>query len=79
MGYGLSELLGTTNDYRMHSIIILGLVGIATISAVTGINRGIQLLSKLNILIALFLMVFIFSSSELKFGNHCLIFHYMLQ
>jgi choline-glycine betaine transporter len=60
VGYGLSELLGTTNDYSIHFTIILVLVGIATVSAITGINRGIQLLSKLNILIALVLMIFIF-------------------
>jgi glycine betaine transporter len=67
VGYGLSELLGTVNDYSMHFIIILSLVGIATISAVTGINKGIQLLSKLNILIALFLMVFIFCFGPTSF------------
>ena len=67
VGYGLSELLGTANDYRMHFIIILGLIGIATISAVTGINRGIQLLSKLNIIIALSLMVFIFCFGPTSF------------
>jgi choline-glycine betaine transporter len=67
VGYGLSELLGTANDYRIHFIIILGLVGIATISAVSGINRGIQLLSKLNIIIALSLMVFIFCFGPTSF------------
>jgi choline/carnitine/betaine transport len=67
VGYGLSELLGTVNDYSMHFIIILSLVGIATISAVTGINKGIQLLSKLNILIALSLMVFIFCFGPTSF------------
>jgi glycine betaine transporter len=67
VGYGFSELLGTANDYRMHFVIILGLVGIATISAITGINRGIQLLSKLNILIALSLMVFIFCFGPTSF------------
>ena len=35
VGYGFSELLGTANDYQMHFVIILGLVGIATISAMT--------------------------------------------
>lgn len=67
VGYGLSELLGTPNDYSMHFTIILALVGIATISAVTGINKGIQLLSKLNIIIALSLMVFIFCFGPTSF------------
>lgn len=67
VGYGLSELLGVDNSYSLHLTIIAVLVGIATISAISGINRGIQLLSALNIIIAVSLMAFIFAFGPTSF------------
>lgn len=56
VGYGLNDLFGLPNTYLTQSLIILFLICIYTISTVTGIQRGIQLLSTFNVFLALFLM-----------------------
>jgi glycine betaine transporter len=55
--YGMHTIFGVPDTYATQLIIIIGLVTIATISAVTGIHKGIQLLSNINVLVTLFLMV----------------------
>jgi len=67
VGYGLSEIIDIDNSSTLHLSIIFALVGIATISAISGINRGIQFLSALNIIIAIGLMVFIFAFGPTSF------------
>ena len=49
VSFGLSELFGLTNDYSTQLLIILGLIAIYTVSAVSGVTRGIQILSSFNI------------------------------
>ena len=39
--------------------IIICVVAVSTISAVTGINKGIQIISDLNVKLAILLMVFV--------------------
>ena len=58
VSYGLSELFGVANTYTTQSLIILFLIGIYTVSTVSGIHRGIQLLSTFNVFLALVLMTF---------------------
>ena len=69
ISYGLSELFGTANGYTSQFLIILFLIGIYTVSTVSGIHRGIQLLSTFNVILALGLMAFI-----LVFGPTAFIF-----
>ena len=59
LSYSLDQLVGIPNVYATQLTIVAGLVGIYTISAVTGINRGIQILSRFNVLLALALMIII--------------------
>ena len=59
VSYGLNELFGFVNDYGLQLSIILGLIVLYTISAISGVTRGIQLLSTVNVCLALFLMAFI--------------------
>ncbi|WP_202080963.1 BCCT family transporter [Caldalkalibacillus salinus] len=54
--YGLEFLFDVPNVFTTHIIIIGVLVTIASISAVTGIHRGIQLLSRWNIILTLVLV-----------------------
>lgn len=54
-GYSLHALFGIPNNYTVQTIIILGLVIVASISAVTGVDRGIQLLSRFNVLLVVIL------------------------
>lgn len=55
--YGMEALFGVPNNLVTQVIIIIAVVTIATISAITGLRKGIQFLSNLNIIITLVLMV----------------------
>ncbi|AQU78330.1 BCCT transporter [Planococcus faecalis] len=55
--YGMEALFGVPNTLLTQVIIIIAVVVIATISAVTGLRKGIQFLSNLNVIITLILMV----------------------
>ncbi len=55
--YGLETMYGVPNNLFTQVMIIASVVVIATISAITGLRKGIQFLSNLNIIITLVLMV----------------------
>lgn len=57
VSYGLSRVFGTPDTYPVQLTIIVGLTAIAVISVITGIDRGIQFLSRLNIWLAVVLML----------------------
>jgi glycine betaine transporter len=57
--YGLNALFGIPDQFSTQLAIIIGLVIISTISTVTGIEKGIQLLSNFNVRLALGLMAFV--------------------
>jgi len=67
VSYGLSQLLGTADSLTIQVAIILALIGVYTVSTVTGITRGIQILSKLNIQIAVGLMLFVLVAGPTAF------------
>ncbi len=69
VGYGFNELFGFANNYSTQLMIIISLICIYTVSAVSGVHRGIQMLSTLNICLALGLMCFM-----LLFGPTAFIF-----
>lgn len=56
-GYGLSTITGIPNTLSVHITIIILLVIGAAISAVTGIHKGIQFLSSLNVILAIGLII----------------------
>src|SRR5690625_2365438 len=56
-GYGISTLTGISDSLSLHIVIIILLVIGAAISAVTGIHKGIQVLSSFNVLLALGLII----------------------
>ena len=59
VSFGLNALFGIPDVFVTQALVIVGLVTIYTLSAVSGINRGIQLLSSINIVLAAVLLVFI--------------------
>ena len=59
VSFGLSELFSISDSYSTQLAIIVGLIVIYTVSAVSGVTRGIQILSSFNIVLAIGLMVFI--------------------
>ena len=69
VSHSLAELFGTPDSIVTQFIIISGLIGIYTISTVTGIHRGIQLLSAFNVILAFALIAYM-----LIFGPTAFIF-----
>lgn len=59
LGFGLQVLFGLPNVFATQAIVIAGLTTIYVISAMTGITRGIQLLSRFNVILSLGLMAFV--------------------
>lgn len=59
VAYGLEDLFGIANGFATQFLVIAGLVALYTISAMTGLSRGIQLLSKINVILAAVLLLFV--------------------
>ncbi|MBR9827301.1 MAG: BCCT family transporter [Oceanospirillales bacterium] len=59
VSFGLEKLFGIPNTYLTQVIILIGLIGLYTLSAVSGVTRGIQILSRANVILAVALMAFI--------------------
>ncbi|RWZ58876.1 BCCT family transporter [Halobacillus fulvus] len=57
--YGLQAIFGIPDSFSTQFTIILAVVIISTISAVTGLYKGIQWLSSFNVRLAIGLMAFI--------------------
>ncbi len=55
--YGLESLFGIPNVYLTQVFIIFGLVTVSAISAVSGIDKGIQILSRFNIILTFILVI----------------------
>jgi choline/glycine/proline betaine transport protein/BCCT family betaine/carnitine transporter len=54
---GLTYLFGIETSVTMQVLLIAGITGIATISVVSGIDKGVKFLSELNIKMAFIFMV----------------------
>jgi choline-glycine betaine transporter len=59
VGYGLNALLDIPDGFATHATIIAVLFVVVTVSAVTGIGKGIQYLSRANVMLALALLLFL--------------------
>lgn len=59
MDAGLGYLFGAPQTAWFQVILIAGVTGIATLSVVSGLDKGVKRLSELNLLLALLLMLFI--------------------
>lgn len=60
ISYALSELFGIPNGFATQVIIILFAIVMYTVSALVGLTKGIQVLSKWNVNLAVALMIYIF-------------------
>ena len=67
VSYGMADLFGTSDSFVTQSTIIVFLIGVYTVSTVSGIHRGIQLLSTFNVVLALFLMAFVLLAGPTAF------------
>ncbi|MEP4036701.1 BCCT family transporter [Pseudophaeobacter sp.] len=59
VSYGLNDLFGIPDVFVTQLLVIAGLAGLYTISAMTGLSKGIQLLSKVNVILAAALLLFV--------------------
>lgn len=59
LSFSLDNLFGIPDVYATQLFIIIGLVVIYTISAVSGLHRGIQILSRFNVVLTIILMAVI--------------------
>ncbi|MDA7965532.1 BCCT family transporter [Ruegeria sp.] len=59
VSYGLADLFGLSDTFATQAAVIAGLAAIYTISAMTGLSRGIQVLSKINVILAAALLLFV--------------------
>jgi choline-glycine betaine transporter len=59
VSFGLEKLFGIPDTYTTQLVILLSLIGIYTLSAVSGVTKGIQILSRANVILAVVLMTFI--------------------
>lgn len=67
VSYGLNALFGIPNTFATQAIVIACLVGIYTISAITGLSKGIQILSRINVILAAILLIFMLLAGPTAF------------
>jgi len=60
VSFGLHELFGITDGYGTQLVVLIILAGVYMTSAMTGLHKGIQLLSRFNVLLALAIAAVIF-------------------
>jgi glycine betaine transporter len=67
VSYGLENLFGIPDSLATQIIVISGLVALYTFSAITGVNRGIKILSQFNIILGFALLGFILLAGPTMF------------
>jgi choline/glycine/proline betaine transport protein len=56
---GLEYLVGFPNTPQMQVLLIAGITSVAAFSVVSGVERGVRILSELNLGVAILLMIFV--------------------
>jgi len=59
MSYSLAALFGIADGVVTQLLVVSGLIAIYTLSAVTGVTRGIQVLSSFNVVLGILLMAYV--------------------
>ncbi len=67
LNVGLGILFGTPQGLPAQTVLVILAVGAATVSAVTGVDRGIRILSQLNVLLAIFLAAWVLVTGQTAF------------
>lgn len=62
LSHGLHHLFGLLDDYWMRVAIIAGLMTVSTLSALSGLGRGIRILSLANLVLCVGLLLFVLIS-----------------
>ena len=67
VSYGLENLFGIPDGLATQFLVIAGLVTLYTISAISGVNRGIKILSQFNIILGFLLLGYFLIAGPTKF------------
>ena len=67
LNYGLNFLFGLPENFAYQVILIAVAVAMATISVLSGVEKGIRRLAELNVILALALMVFVLVAGSTSF------------
>ncbi len=67
LNFGLEYMFGIEASIWTQVLLVVAIVGFATISAVTGVEKGIRRLSEFNILLAVALLVFVLIAGNTLF------------
>jgi len=67
VSYGLNALFAVPDTFTTQFVVIVALASLYTVSAMTGISRGIQLLSKINVVMAFLLVLFMLIAGPTSF------------
>ncbi|WP_105901159.1 BCCT family transporter [Vibrio gangliei] len=59
ISYALNELFALPDGFTTQMIIVLFTIALYTLSALSGLNRGMQMLSRYNVILAVALMAYI--------------------
>lgn len=73
LNYGLNFMFGITESVWTQTALVLMIVLFATLSAVTGVERGIRRLSEVNILLAIALLLFVLFAGDTIFLLNALV------
>ncbi|MDL2192440.1 choline BCCT transporter BetT [Cobetia sp. LC6] len=64
LNYGLKFMLGVPENLAVQAALIIGVMVLATISVITGVEKGIRMLSEFNMLLATALLIFVLAVSD---------------
>ncbi|ARU46763.1 choline BCCT transporter BetT [Corynebacterium silvaticum] len=67
LNYGIKVLFGVEEGATWQIILVVVSVAIATLSAVSGVDKGIKMLSEINVLLAIALMVYVVVAGKTAF------------
>ncbi|MEC8917012.1 MAG: choline BCCT transporter BetT, partial [Pseudomonadota bacterium] len=73
LNYGLNFMFGIAESAWTQTILVLLIVLFATISAVTGVEKGIRRLSEFNVLLAIALLLFVLFAGKTVFLLNALV------
>ncbi len=73
MSSGLDYVYGLPNGIETQIVLIVVVMGIATLSVLSGVDRGVRRLSELNLILAVLLMIFVLLTGPTLFLLRALI------
>lgn len=73
LNFGLNYMFGIAQSVWTQIILVVLIVAFSTLSAVTGVERGIRRLSELNVLLAVLLLLFLLLAGKTLFLLNALV------